>query len=157
MRITKASGTLGSGSGNAQQLSKIVGSYKLVAQQASGVSEQGETVFFQSPSGNISCAIFPADESSLRCDMRELKQSHTGRPADCELDWGTAFGITASGQTGEVICHGDTLFGTDAMRLEYGKTLEAGGFQCLSEKTGLTCKNSAGHGFTLSKAQQKLF
>lgn len=157
LKIVDATGTLGSGSGNVSQLSRITGVYRLVAQQTSAASSPATPVFFQTPSGNISCAIFPGEESSLRCDMKELKQTYTARPADCELDWGTAFGISAVGKSGEVICHGDTLFGTDSASLAYGKSLEAGGFQCMSEKSGLTCRNAAGHGFTLSKAKQELF
>jgi hypothetical protein len=156
IRILDASGTLGSGSGNAQQLPQILGLYEMVAQDAEAASQRGD-VYFQTPSGNIICVIISEKEGFIRCDIRQLTQTYTKAPDGCELDWGTAFGIAADGNSGEVICHGDTLFGTEPMKLEYGKTVEAGGFQCLSEKTGLTCKNAAGHGFRLSKARQKLF
>ena len=157
VEITKASGDLGTGSGNAQQLSRIVGSYALVAQQAADAAAQRDDVYFQTPTGNISCVAVSEQGGFVRCDMKQLKQTYTKQPDDCELDWGTAFGIASDGKSGEVICHGDTLFGTEPRKLEYGKMLEVGGIQCLSEKTGLTCKNSAGHGFTLSKARQKVF
>ena len=157
VEISEASGDLGSGSGNARQLSRIVGSYRLVAQQQSDAAAQRNDAYFQTPTGNISCVIVSEQGGFVRCDMKQLKQSYTKRPVDCELDWGSAFGIAADGKSGKVICHGDTLFGTEPRKLEYGKTLEVGGFQCLSEKTGLTCKNSAGHGFTLSRARQKVF
>lgn len=157
VEISEASGDLGSGSDNARQLSRIVGSYELVAQQQAEAAAQGNDVYFQTPTGNISCVVVSEQGGFVRCDMKQLKQTYTTRPDDCDLDWGTAFGIAADGESGEVICHGNTLLGTEPRKLECGKTLEVGDFQCLSEKTGLICKNSAGHGFTLSKARQKLF
>lgn len=157
IRILDASGTFGSGSGNAKQLAKIVGVYQMVAQDTPGTGALNEEVFFQTPSGNIRCTIVSDLGGFVRCDMRQLTPTYTQRPDDCDLDWGTAFGIANDGNSGEVICHGDTLFGADAMKLEYGKMLEVGGFECLAEKTGLTCKNALGHGFTLSKARQKVF
>jgi hypothetical protein len=157
VEVVSATGTLGTGTGNVQQLSVIAGVYMLVAQQDADVAPQRDDIIFQTPSGNISCVIVSDPGGFVRCDMRQLTQTHTKRPGDCDLDWGTAFGIAADGNSGEVICHGDTLFGTEPMKLDYGKSIEASGFLCFSEKTGLTCRNSAGHGFTLSKARQKLF
>ena len=89
--------------------------------------------------------------------MQQLKQTFRDKPSDCDLDWGAVFGIAGDGKVGEVICHGDTLFGTNPKKLEYGRSVEAFGFSCQSEKTGLSCKNAAGHGFMLSKARQSLF
>jgi hypothetical protein len=34
---------------------------------------------------------------------------------------------------------------------------QAGGFTCCSEQTGLTCFNAAQHGFSLSRAAQRMF
>ena len=146
--ISKAVGSLGSGSGNAQQLNWIAGVYELPAQR--------DYISFQTPSGNIGCAIWPGKDGELRCDIKELQQSFTAKPDDCEFSWGSAFELKPLGK-GQVICFNDTAFNSEAIKLEYGKTLNVGGFRCLSEKTGLTCKNGAGHGFTLSKARQKLF
>ena len=155
--ITKAEGSLGSGSGNAQQLGSIAGVYQPLAQSSSEESSQPKDVFFQTPSGNISCAIFGDGGGFVRCDMQQLKQTFVDKPIDCDLDWGAVFGIAGEGTVGEVVCHGDTLFGTSPMKLEYGRSVEALGFTCQSEKTGLTCKNAAGHGFALSKARQEVF
>lgn len=113
-------------------------------------------VVFQTPSGNIICYLSLAD-SYIRCDMAELKQSHSERPDDCDLDWGHVFGIAGAGNRGEKVCYGDTLFGTEARTLGYGEELSGGGFACRSERSGLTCRNATGHGFMLSKARQELF
>ena len=50
-------------------------------------------------------------------------------------------------------CVSDTVANEDGLELDYGKTLSLGGFSCTSEKTGMTCTNPAGHGFTIAKAK----
>lgn len=41
--------------------------------------------------------------------------------------------------------------------LDYGKTLHGKGWSCVSKKTGLRCKNDAGHGFELNRRTYRLF
>ena len=41
--------------------------------------------------------------------------------------------------------------------LDYGQAVSLGGISCVSAKTGMTCTNAAGHGFSVAKARQKLF
>lgn len=41
--------------------------------------------------------------------------------------------------------------------LQYGETIRGKGCECRSETSGLSCKNSAGHGFQLNRLQNKLF
>jgi hypothetical protein len=78
------------------------------------------------------------------------------RPADCELDWGEAFEMTAKGSAGR-ICHGDTVADPQLPVLAYGEIWQRGGFTCRSEQTGLTCFNAMQHGFSLSRAAQRVF
>ncbi len=86
-----------------------------------------------------------------------MTPTYTKRPEDCDLDWGNAFGVTADGLRGELICYGDAVVDPSAVTLGYGEVIEQAGIKCLSEKNGLTCENEGGHGFFLSKAKQKLF
>lgn len=148
IQISKAVGSLGSGSSNSQQLNWIAGVYEMPAESS--------YVYFQTPSGNIGCAIWPGKDSYVRCDMKELQPTYQDKPSDCDFSWGSAFELTTTG-SGEVICFNDTSINADAPKVEYGKAFELGSFRCLSEKTGLTCKNTRGHGFSLSKARQKVF
>ncbi len=113
-------------------------------------------LFFQAPSGNISCMIATGEYAEARCDMRELTPSYTRRPADCDLDWGSSFSVGPNGR-GILGCNGDTVATDDAIVLDYGKSVTLGGFTCTSEKTGVTCTNGLGHGFTLSRAKQRVF
>lgn len=113
---------------------------------------------FKSPSGNILCSMVGGDDPSVRCDMLSLTQSDTQRPPDCEFEWGHAFWIGADAATGELACVNDAL-GITAHTpvLPYDARLDYAGITCISEKAGVTCNNEAGHGFTLSKAQQHLY
>ena len=65
------------------------------------------------------------------------------------------FGLPMKGAAAR-ICAGDTVAGAHPT-LPYGAKWSRGGIECESEKTGLTCKNQTNHGFSLSKAAQKLF
>jgi hypothetical protein len=108
-----------------------------------------DLLFFRSPTGNINAAA--------RCDLIELTPSFTTPPPGCDLDWGRAFSISPSDRKGQLACVGDTVIDPNAITLSYGETLSLGSLSCTSEKTGMTCTNPAGHGFTISKAKQSLF
>jgi hypothetical protein len=41
--------------------------------------------------------------------------------------------------------------------LRYGEAVTLGGISCVSAKTGMTCTNAEGHGFSVAKAKQRLF
>lgn len=115
-------------------------------------------VAFTSPSGNILCGIFEGDFPGARCDMSSLTPSYTRRPADCDLEWGSSFFIGSGEAKGEVACVGDIVANPeDATVLPYGRSVNLAGITCRSEKTGVTCTNASGHGFTLSKAKQRLY
>ena len=116
-----------------------------------------EFIYFHTPSDNIHCMLMTGDYASARCDMLALTKSFPKRPDDCDLEWGDAFGIGPSDRKGYVMCHGDTVVSPDSMELGYGASVTLGDFTCTSEKTGMTCTNARGHGFSISKARQQLF
>jgi hypothetical protein len=112
---------------------------------------------FQSPTGNIHCAISSFDGlTEARCDLREYTPSYTRRPAGCELDWGMAFAVGASGK-GVLACVGDTVQDPRNPVLPYGEAMSFGGISCVSAQTGITCTNAEGHGFSVARAKQRLF
>lgn len=112
---------------------------------------------FQSPSGNIHCAIFTGDYAAARCDVMEVTgMSFSKPPANCDLDWGHAFEVGPSG-SGAPACVGDTVASDEGFVLGYGKSFSADGFTCTSQTTGMTCTNEQGHGFSVAKARQKVF
>ena len=112
---------------------------------------------FQSPTGNIHCAMYTFDgRAEARCDLRSYTPSYSKRPAGCQQDWGMAFGVGARGK-GELLCVGDTVQDPGNPVLPYGEAVSLGGISCVSAKTGMTCTNAEGHGFSVAKAKQKLF
>jgi hypothetical protein len=110
---------------------------------------------FRSPTGNIHCMIFTGSYSGARCDLGQFTQTYP-RPPDCDLDWGFAFEVGAVGP-GIPICAGDTVRNPGTAILDYGHSIRRGGITCLSERTGMTCTNAAGHGFKIARARQKVF
>jgi len=114
-------------------------------------------IYFKTPSGNIHCAWYSLDQGpEVRCDIQNFTPSFK-QPADCELDFGYAFAVGAKSAKGEVLCAGDTVTSPDAKVLAYGKSFDKAGISCLSATKGLTCKNGSGHGFSLSRAKQRIF
>jgi hypothetical protein len=115
---------------------------------------------FKMPSKNVYCIIEPADGSQpadLRCDIQQMNNPMPAPPRDCPLSYGDAFSITPNGASGRLVCHGDTTKNDDLPMLAYGSLWNEKGFTCRSEMSGLTCTNARGHGFSLSRANQRTF
>ena len=112
---------------------------------------------FQSPTGNIHCGLYQWDGgASVRCDLMELTQTYTTRPAGCEFDWGFAFGVDDRGK-GYLACVSDAVASPGNPVLPYGEAVSLGGISCVSAKTGMTCTNADGHGFSVARAKQSLY
>ncbi|WP_103255965.1 DUF6636 domain-containing protein [Tabrizicola aquatica] len=92
----------------------------LAALVLAGPAFADDYVSFQSPTGNIHCAIFQDREGAVaRCDLRELVPSFTRAPADCEFDWGSAFGVEDRGK-GYLACVSDAVADRGNPVLPYG-------------------------------------
>ncbi|WP_244521465.1 DUF6636 domain-containing protein [Bradyrhizobium sp. DOA9] len=117
---------------------------------------QDRPIGFLTPSKNIACQFFTDNgQGVLRCDIMNM-DARPRRPADCELDWGHAFEMSAKGAAGR-ICAGDTVMDTSLPVLAYGEVWQRGGFTCRSEQTGLTCFNAMQRGFSLARGKQEVF
>ncbi len=115
---------------------------------------EAKLVQFQTPSGNIGCAV--DGKLGARCDIGEKAWSPPPRPSSCELDWGYGVEVGRKGK-GSYICAGDTAL-HQGRTLAYGKSIEAGRFRCKSTTSGVRCLNTGtGHGFKLSRAAVRLF
>jgi hypothetical protein len=123
---------------------------------AAGVAK-ADIIEFRSPTGNINCIMY-SDPSgaTARCDLTELKQSYTKRPAGCDFDWGHSFAVDDGGK-GYLACVSDAVGNQGAAVLRYGQAVSLGGISCVSAENGMTCTNAKGHGFSVAKAKQKLF
>jgi hypothetical protein len=129
----------------------------IAALVAAGSAGSTATVFvtFQTPSKNINCG-FSDRPNYLRCDIQSGLKPLPRRPANCDVDFGGAVGMTTTGR-GEALCVGDTVRDPRARVLQYGSTWRRAGFTCVSLRTGLRCTNRRGHGFLLSRARSQLF
>ena len=133
---------------------RVVAAIAALIAGAASAPGQGAPTGFKSPSGNIHCQYF---DRELRCDIAQLAAPVPPKPRDCELDWGRAFAIDANSRSGARLCHGDTAMDNSLPVLAYGNVWRRDGFTCTSEQTGVTCSNALGHGFSLSRAVQRLF
>jgi hypothetical protein len=116
---------------------------------------------FHTPSGNIHCTYGESEGyKRVGCEVtnRASDTPVVPQPADCDLSWGDSFELPVAGKP-HLYCHGDTLRDPNGFVLPYGTTHEFdfGSIACTSEKAGLTCRNTQGHGFFLSRAKQRLF
>jgi len=124
---------------------------------------QTELPGLRTPSNNIHCLIeeWKRDDgkqvSQLRCDISDLGGPPPPKPAQCEFDWGQVFAIAADGLSGQRLCYSDSAMNEGYRVLPYGAIWQRGGYTCRSESSGLTCVNALGHGFALSKREQRLF
>lgn len=123
---------------------------ELQAQNTNNASN-GVIPGFVTPSGNIYCAIVGEEKKLLRCEIQSMLKPLPPQPYSryCEFDWGSGFLLNQQGKP-EILCISDTI-GKSNYILSYGQTWINSGFQCVSKKTELTCNNSDGHGFFLSR------
>lgn len=163
IKLVSTTGPLGTGTGNRAAMVKLPGVYLGQGDPTGPIATKARVgagdklVFFRSPTGNISCLFDVGEVTEVRCDMAQLNRSFTTPPEDCDLDWGDSFAVAEGDRRGQLFCHGDTVVDPEAEVLDYGSSLSFGGIACLSAKTGITCQNADGHGFSLSRKQQKLF
>jgi uncharacterized protein DUF6636 len=114
----------------------------------------------QTPSHNIYCQAAPPSPDTggpeLRCDIQHATSRPPRPPRSCQLSWGDAFVVDSTGP-GRLMCHGDTTANPNDPVIAYGQQWRAYGFICTSQTSGLTCVNTEGHGFSISRAAQKVF
>ena len=112
-------------------------------------------VSFRTPSKNIYC-MYDSTSAWLRCDIASGLRPRPPKPSSCQFDWGGTVEMNRSGRS-RPGCVSDSVFAPNARVLRYGQTWSRGGLSCTSRTTGLTCRNSSGHGWFLSRARSRLF
>jgi hypothetical protein len=120
---------------------------------------------FKTPSRNIVCGygIDQHGRASMECGIKSgLKppprriHCDAGDPSDKRI------GLTDTGRAVPVRCAGDPgpllpQIEAKARVLAYGTKVRIGRITCSSAITGLTCRNSSGHGFFMSRLSWRLF
>jgi hypothetical protein len=106
---------------------------------------------FETPSGNIHCQSFTTTLSCVIDSGLAPEPSHEF----CPVDWLGLF--IEVGEYAGPSCAGDEgIDRSDAREFPYGRTWERAGVTCRSQRSGLTCQDEAGNGFTLSMAGWQL-
>ena len=115
-----------------------------------------EYIAFQSPTGNIHCALHEyGGTTEARCVMREYQSSFRSWPPGCE-GLNREFAVWDF-RDGQLSCSDASLTQDTNPVLPYGNAVSLGGISCVSAKTGMTCTNADGHGFSVARAKQRLF
>ena len=115
------------------------------------VAGNASTGPFQSPSGNIRCAMFAYDgQNSVRCDIDEYDWTAPPRSPNCHLSWGSRFKLEQGGES-VFDCYAQDLPAVDHT-LGYGQTQTVGAITCVSQPAAMTCADSStGHYFRISR------
>ena len=122
---------------------------------SSNLFAQTNPIGFKTPSGNITCVQWK-EGSGIRCDLAVTEKISIPKPKDCYQVWGQAFELEPQGKP-KAGCVGDSIGVVQVPELPYGQKWQKNGFTCEADKTQLRCTNSEGHGWSLSKKNQKLF
>ena len=123
---------------------------------------------FKTPSGNVVCQYFldwrvtnGTSRSVVHCGIHSgLEPAPPRRPCDEGGYAGDRVSLETTGRVDVPPCAGDpgAFVGEEAARvLAYGTTWTGGGLRCTSAVTGLTCRNTSGHGFFLSREHWRQF
>jgi hypothetical protein len=111
---------------------------------------------FQSPSGNITCALFSyGGDDSVECEVAEHDWVAPPQEPGCHLNWGSR--ILLNQPAGALFaCYGQELPAPERT-LGYGSTWSVGAITCDSETAGMTCTDSStGHYFFVSRQTWRL-
>jgi hypothetical protein len=100
-------------------------------------------------------------QSVVHCGIHSKLKPAPPRRACAEGGYaGDRVNLQATGRVDVPSCAGDpgAFVGEEAARvLAYGTTWSGGGLRCASAETGLTCRNTSGHGFFLSRERWRSF
>lgn len=111
---------------------------------------------FRTPSGNIYCNG-AVEAGEIGCSIVE----RSGPPAApdteaCPSVWGHHVDLDRNGPA-RMVCGPVPRKSSYTDVAPYGVSASFGGINCRSETTGLQCTNTDGHGFFLSRREQRIW
>ncbi len=116
------------------------------------ISPAHALTFFQSPSGNVGCAL---SKQSVRCDVARKSWRPPPKPSSCLVE-GNGLTLSRQGKP-RYTCAGGTTRG-QGRQLAYGKSVSVGRLRCISRKGAMRCVNRRNnHGFALSRKRARRF
>ena len=149
----------------AQSVHDLYGVALALASAAAAAPAKTTLHGIRTPSGNIKCLVIPGKPNLLHCTLGKASyatrlQSRCMTPGGGGVDW-HGFELTATGKGG-VSCSGGILYSPESYQpsystLAYGHSWQHGGFGCLSQRSGLTCRSATGHGLFLSRSSFRVW
>ncbi len=112
---------------------------------------------FMTPSGNIVCNGAVMD-GYIACSIIERSGAPAlPKPTSCSGIWGHGITLDRTGEA-RLTCDNKPPKRVNYSDITgYGQTSELGPIKCTSERTGLTCRNQSGHGFSCLAANKNCF
>jgi hypothetical protein len=107
---------------------------------------------FRTP-GGVRCEIEAPGayaEALLRCDVRTVLKPRLRRPKGCRYHYGSSLELRAKGRV-FAGCVRDAI-AAPGPTIRAGKTYKRGPFTCKAARSGVSCRNPAGHGFFVGKS-----
>ncbi len=130
----------------------------LAAAVAAPAAHAGGLKLFDTPDGNIGCAIFKGGKhvrGNVRCDINQRTWVPPARPKNCSFDFGIGATLGERGR-GKYSCVSDSVIGAGPT-LPAATSIRKGRFECAIEAVagttswGVRCVNLGNqHGFALS-------
>jgi hypothetical protein len=125
---------------------------------ASSAPVRAETYYqFQSPSGNVGCAMGSlGNKAFASCEVTDRTWEAPPRPDRCEGAWGDRITLY-QGTPPNLVCSSDSLRSSDFPTLRYGNAWPVNPISCVSEPTGIACTDAVtGHYFRMSRDSYEL-
>jgi len=118
------------------------------AQPSDAGSAGAQAQAFQTPSGNIRCAM---STDGVTCTIRSIAYDP---PAVAGCDGKTGHVLALNDEGFSFVCvEGSTPAVPDGDVLEYGSQASVGDYVCRSASDGVTCTDADGKGFKLARAK----
>lgn len=116
-----------------------------------GWGEDGSSVAFTSPSGNVLCVWYDSI-AGIDCWVKERDTLPPER--DCgEITWFPNYVGLGESETYDGVCTGGVMTPDTATTLPYGSALRFANRGCLSEESGITCVDfGSGLGFEVNRS-----
>lgn len=108
---------------------------------------------FSAPGRNVGCALSGLD---VRCDIAHRIWAPPSVPKSCTLDWGQGLEVSGT-DPAAFVCAGDSVLDPVGTVAPNGSDVTDGQVTCQVREIGVTCFNTAGHGFAISRTGYATF
>jgi hypothetical protein len=108
---------------------------------------------FTAPGGNVGCVL---GGGVARCDVANRVWRPPAKPSSCHLAWGQGISVGPGAPVG-FVCAGDSVLNPDGIAIPNGYDDRVGSVTCQVRVIGVTCFDSNGSGFSISRTGYTVF